>query len=56
MDLTLLRSLVTVGSFLAFLGIVIWAYRGRNRDYLEAQGRLVLDDEPELMTRAKDPS
>ena len=25
MDLTLLRSLVTVGSFLAFLGIVFWA-------------------------------
>jgi cbb3-type cytochrome oxidase subunit 3 len=56
MDLTLLRSLVTVGSFLAFLGIVFWAYRGRNREYLEAQGRLALDDEPQLMIHSKDPS
>jgi cbb3-type cytochrome oxidase subunit 3 len=56
MDLTLLRSLVTVGSFLAFLGIVFWAYRGGNREYLEAQGRIALDDEPNLMTRAKDQS
>ena len=45
MDLILLRSLVTVGSFLAFLGIVFWAYRGRNREYLEAKGRVVLEDE-----------
>ena len=56
MDLTLLRSFVTVGSFLAFLGIVFWAYRGRNREYLEEQGRLVLDDESPSATRAKDRS
>jgi len=46
MDMTLLRSLVTVGSFLAFLGIVFWAYSGRHRDDLEWQGRVVLEDEP----------
>jgi len=45
MDMTLLRSLVTVGSFLAFLGIVFWAYSARHRDYLELQGRVVLEDE-----------
>jgi cbb3-type cytochrome oxidase subunit 3 len=56
MDLTLLRSLITVGSFLAFLGIVFWAYRGRNREYLETQARIVLDDETQVMPRSKDPT
>jgi len=45
MDLTFLRSLVTVVSFIAFLAIVFWAYSGRNRAALEAQGRGVLDDD-----------
>ncbi len=38
MDINILRSLVTVISFLMFLGIVWWAWRGRRRsEFDEAQ-------------------
>lgn len=30
MDINTLRSIVTVVAFIAFLGIVVWAWSGRN--------------------------
>lgn len=37
MDINLLRILVTVASFVAFIGIMIWVWRNRNtQDFKEA--------------------
>jgi cytochrome c oxidase cbb3-type subunit 4 len=45
MDLNDLRSGWTVLSFLAFLGIVWWAYSGRRKARFDEAARLALDDE-----------
>jgi cbb3-type cytochrome oxidase subunit 3 len=44
MDLNLLRALLTVIAFAAFLGIVAWAYAPGRRSRLEAEGRRILED------------
>jgi cytochrome c oxidase cbb3-type subunit 4 len=37
MDLNTLRILVTIASFVVFIGIVIWVWRNRNtKDFKEA--------------------
>ncbi len=37
MDINVLRSIVTVVTFVAFIGIVVWAWSSRNRaDFDEA--------------------
>ncbi len=46
MDLNDVRAAWTVLSFIAFIGIVAWAYSGKRKGQLEAVARLVLDDEP----------
>jgi cytochrome c oxidase cbb3-type subunit IV len=54
MDLNLLRGIITALSLLCFIGIVMWAYRPRNRARFEQDARIPLDDgakEP-----AKEPS
>jgi len=45
MDINLLRSLVTVASLAAFLGIVWWAYGPARKERFERDGRLPLDEE-----------
>ena len=45
MDLDLIRSLVTVAAFGAFLGIVWWAYAPSRRLAWEEKGRLDGDDQ-----------
>ena len=45
MDLNLLRSLVTLAAFGAFLAIVWWAYAPSRKARLDAQARSILDDE-----------
>jgi cytochrome c oxidase cbb3-type subunit 4 len=44
MDLNLIRSLVTVAAFAAFLGIVWWAYSPRRKRRLEDAGRSILEE------------
>ena len=44
MDLNLVRSLVTLAAFAAFLGIVWWAYGSAQRERFERDARLPLDD------------
>ncbi|HET9736336.1 MAG TPA: cbb3-type cytochrome c oxidase subunit 3 [Burkholderiales bacterium] len=44
MDLNLLRSLVTLAAFAAFLGIVWWAYGPARRERFERDARLPLED------------
>lgn len=46
MDLNTLRSLVTLISFLVFIGIVLWAMSGSNRErFREASMLPFADDE-----------
>ena len=45
MDINLLREVVTVLSFLAFVGIVAYALNPRNRGRFEEAGRLPADEE-----------
>jgi len=45
MDINDLRSLFTVLSFVAFVGIVWWAYSGRRKESYEAAARIPLEDD-----------
>lgn len=45
MDMNLIRAIVTVASFIAFLAIVAWALDPRNRKGFEEAARLPLDEE-----------
>ena len=44
MDLNLLRILVTVASFIVFLGIVIWVWRNRNTTDFKEAANLPFDE------------
>jgi len=44
MDINTLRIAVTLISFVAFIGIVVWAYWPSRRKDLEQQGRSILED------------
>jgi cytochrome c oxidase cbb3-type subunit 4 len=45
MDINDLRSLFTVLTFFAFIGIVWWAYSSRRRESYEAASRIPLEDD-----------
>lgn len=45
MDIQTLRSIVTVASFAAFLGIVWWAYGAPRKAAFDEAARLPLDDD-----------
>jgi cytochrome c oxidase cbb3-type subunit IV len=55
MDLNTLRSLVTLLSFIVFIGIVLWAWSGKNRDRFQEAAMLPFADddvgEPVIATR-----
>ena len=44
MDINTMRIIVTLASFAAFLGIVLWAYRPSRKQGLERLGRSILED------------
>jgi cytochrome c oxidase cbb3-type subunit 4 len=44
MDINDMRSIVTLASFLLFIGIVWWAYSARRRDAFDEAARSVLDE------------
>jgi cytochrome c oxidase cbb3-type subunit 4 len=46
MDINDLRAALTVASFLAFIGIVIWAYSGRRKQRFDRAARSVLEEDP----------
>lgn len=48
MDLNDLRSAITVLSFLAFMGIVFWAYSGRSKGMFDRAARSVLEEEDDV--------
>jgi len=43
-DINLIRSIVTVAAFAAFIGIVWWAYAPAHRERMERIGRSVLEE------------
>ena len=45
MDINTLRSIVTVVAFVAFIGIVLWAYSARSKAAFEQAARLPFDEE-----------
>ena len=45
MDINDLRALVTLVSFATFIGIVVWAWSGRNRQAFDEAARLPFADE-----------
>ena len=45
MDINDLRAALTVASFLAFIGIVIWAYSGRRKQRFDRAARSVLEED-----------
>jgi cytochrome c oxidase cbb3-type subunit IV len=45
MDINDLRALITVVTFMAFIGIVVWAWSGRRREEFEQAARMALDDD-----------
>jgi cytochrome c oxidase cbb3-type subunit 4 len=54
MDINDLRSIVTVVSFLTFIGIVIWAWSSSRKEAFDEAARLVFDeDEPESTLSAQ---
>ena len=52
MDVNDLRSIITVVSFVLFVGIVFWAWSGRRKADFDAAARLPLDDDQPLPTDA----
>jgi cytochrome c oxidase cbb3-type subunit 4 len=54
-DINDVRSVLTLLSLIAFLGIVAWAYNGRRKPGFEDAARSVLDenDEQEMLAQAR---
>ena len=54
MDLTDLRTIVTALSFIAFIGVVFWAYNSKQKKgFDEAANLLFVDDDEGLSKPAK---
>jgi cytochrome c oxidase cbb3-type subunit 4 len=49
MDINDLRSIVTVLAFIAFVGILWWAFSDRRKETYEAAAMLPLDDDSEFI-------
>jgi cytochrome c oxidase cbb3-type subunit 4 len=45
MDINDIRAAITVASFLAFVGIVVWAYSGRRKQRFDRAARSVLEED-----------
>jgi cytochrome c oxidase cbb3-type subunit 4 len=48
MDIELARALMTLVMFAVFVGIVVWAWSGKQRDRFEAASQLPLEEEFKL--------
>jgi cytochrome c oxidase cbb3-type subunit 4 len=52
-DLNDVRSIVTVASFLVFIGIVWWAYSARRRGAFDEAARSVLEEPDDAVARGR---
>ena len=48
MDIELVRALMTLVMFAVFVGIVVWAWSGKQRERFEAASQLPLEEELKL--------
>jgi cytochrome c oxidase cbb3-type subunit 4 len=55
MELNAARSVMTLISFLVFVGIVVWAWKARRRDAFDAAAQLPFadDDTPDAAPRSQ---
>ena len=44
MDINLVRNLITVAAFVAFLAIVLWSYAPSRKQALQRHGESILED------------
>jgi cytochrome c oxidase cbb3-type subunit 4 len=56
MDQAIIGSIFTVIVFIAFIGVLYWAFSSRNKDRFEEASNLVFDDEDKLNTKNKQES
>lgn len=45
MDINVLRGIITVVTLLTFIGIVLWAWSGRNKARFDEAARLPLEED-----------
>jgi cytochrome c oxidase cbb3-type subunit 4 len=50
MDIGTVNSIFTVIVFIAFVGIVLWAYDSRSKARFDAAARIPLDDDDDIPT------
>ena len=55
-NMNLMREAVTLASFAAFLGIVIWAWSGRRKSQFDAAARIPLDEDDQPVNLRGDRS
>jgi cytochrome c oxidase cbb3-type subunit IV len=53
LDINDIRSAITLASLVAFLGVVIWAYRPGRKSGFDEAARSVLDEADERATAGK---
>jgi cytochrome c oxidase cbb3-type subunit IV len=56
MDVNELRSIITVVSFLLFIGIVCWAWSSRSKTDFDEAARLPLEDDQPLPPGERGPT
>ncbi|MBE0615249.1 MAG: CcoQ/FixQ family Cbb3-type cytochrome c oxidase assembly chaperone [Burkholderiales bacterium] len=49
MDINTMRSIVTVVAFVAFIGIVLWAYSDRSKAAFEQAALLPFDEDDDVI-------
>ena len=54
MDINDLRAILTVLTFICFVGIVWWAYSSRRKEAFEEASRLPLDDDSPVVAETRD--
>jgi cytochrome c oxidase cbb3-type subunit 4 len=48
MDTSVVRSIMTVVTFVTFLGIVAWAYSGKRKQAFDTAARMALEDDESI--------
>ena len=52
MDMSTIRSIITVVTFITFLGIVAWAYSGKRKQAFDAAARMALEEDESTENRS----
>jgi cytochrome c oxidase cbb3-type subunit IV len=52
MDMTVIRSIMTVLAFITFLGIIAWAYSSKRKQAFDAAARMALEDDEPIENRS----